>query len=312
MRRRSPSWPNIRLALTGNYSTQFLARAFPLALAARNLAAEVYEISLQPMARRIARRRFAAPCLCADPCAAGADLDRARVRIAAQPRSDRGVRGGGRFEAALKTTEAHILVTLPEPLADEVCDSGPAYAWRRAVCGRPARGARLPRATLIDLEPLMRATGARPGSTIASTTPPSCPFIRTARRPCSAFWPTRSPALIAPRCKLVIVDLDDTLWGGRVGDDGYDGIDLDPAGKRPPFPAAAGFSARAARQGHRAGDCEQERPRQRCSEVFAKRGGDDAALRRFRRDGNPLGAEVVERLAHPRASEAFDRRRDLS
>src|SRR6202050_1436382 len=40
---RSPSWPNIRLALTGNYSTQFLARAFPLALAARDLAADVYE-----------------------------------------------------------------------------------------------------------------------------------------------------------------------------------------------------------------------------------------------------------------------------
>ena len=29
----------------------------------------------------------------------------------------------------------------------------------------------------------------------------------------------------------MVVDLDDTLWGGRVGDDGYDGIDLDPAGK---------------------------------------------------------------------------------
>jgi FkbH-like protein len=34
---------------------------------------------------------------------------------------------------------------------------------------------------------------------------------------------------ISPRCKLVVVDLDDTLWGGRVGDDGWDGIDLDPS-----------------------------------------------------------------------------------
>src|SRR5208282_2964918 len=39
----SPSWPKIRLALTANYSTQFLARGFPLALAARDLAAHVYE-----------------------------------------------------------------------------------------------------------------------------------------------------------------------------------------------------------------------------------------------------------------------------
>ena len=39
----SPSWPKIRLALTANYSTQFLARAFPLAMAARDVAADVYE-----------------------------------------------------------------------------------------------------------------------------------------------------------------------------------------------------------------------------------------------------------------------------
>ncbi|HXX03711.1 MAG TPA: hypothetical protein VEJ37_05200, partial [Xanthobacteraceae bacterium] len=39
----APAWPKIRLALTGNYSTQFLARGFPVALAARNFAAEIYE-----------------------------------------------------------------------------------------------------------------------------------------------------------------------------------------------------------------------------------------------------------------------------
>ena len=38
-----PDWPKIRVALTGNYSTQFLARGFPIALAARDFAAEVYE-----------------------------------------------------------------------------------------------------------------------------------------------------------------------------------------------------------------------------------------------------------------------------
>ena len=97
------------------------------------------------------------------------------------------------IQAALKMTDAHILVTLPEPLADEIYDSGAAYAWRRAVTDG-LRAALASAATLIDLEPLMRATGARPGPTIASTTPPSCPFIRTARRPCSAFWPMRSPA----------------------------------------------------------------------------------------------------------------------
>src|SRR5580700_4394635 len=36
-------WPKLRLAITGNYSTQFLAGGFPLALAARHLAGTVYE-----------------------------------------------------------------------------------------------------------------------------------------------------------------------------------------------------------------------------------------------------------------------------
>src|SRR5579863_3129297 len=39
---RPASWPKIRLALTGNYSTQFLARGFPLAFAARGFAADIY------------------------------------------------------------------------------------------------------------------------------------------------------------------------------------------------------------------------------------------------------------------------------
>ena len=34
--------PSIRLAVTGNYSTQFLAKAFPLALAARGVQANVF------------------------------------------------------------------------------------------------------------------------------------------------------------------------------------------------------------------------------------------------------------------------------
>src|SRR5580704_16946168 len=35
--------PKIRLALTGNYSTQMLAKGFPLALGARNVGVDLYE-----------------------------------------------------------------------------------------------------------------------------------------------------------------------------------------------------------------------------------------------------------------------------
>ena len=134
-------------------------------------------------------------------------------------------------KAALKASEANILITLPEPLADEISDNGVAYAWRRAVNEGLRAALVTPRVTLIDVEPLIRAVGA--GAWFDDR------FYDSAKLP---FHPDRTPAVlgvladavvgtVAPRCKLVIVDLDDTLWGGRVGDDGYDGVDLDPAGK---------------------------------------------------------------------------------
>jgi FkbH-like protein len=226
---RSPSWPNIRLALTGNYSTQFLTRAFPLALAARNLAAQVHESPYNQWRAELldgasSLHGFA-------PTHVLLALTSIELAYASLRNPEAIVESvAAAIQAALKKTDAHILVTLPEPLADEISDSGAAYAWRRAVTDG-LRAALASGATLIDVEPLMRATGAVAWFDDR--------FYDTAKLP---FHPDRTPALlgvladavagvIAPRCKLVVLDLDDTLWGGRVGDDGYDGIDLDPAGK---------------------------------------------------------------------------------
>ena len=227
---RSSSWPNIRLALTGNYSTQFLARGFPVALAARNLAAVVYESPYNQWRAELLDG--------ASPLSAFAPTHviLALTSIELAYGSLRGVETvvasvAAAVKAALKTTDAHFLVTLPEPLADEISDTSAVYAWRRAVNDGLRAAVPAPRVTLIDIEPLMRSTGAQAWFDDR--------FYDAAKLP---FHPDRTPAalgvladaiagVVAPRCKLVVVDLDDTLWGGRVGDDGYDGIDLDPAGK---------------------------------------------------------------------------------
>lgn len=226
-----PSWPNIRLALTGNYSTQFLARGFPVALAARHLAAELYESPYNQWRAELlepgsALHAFAPTHVC---------LALTSIELAyGSLRTPDAIAGSvaAAVQAALKTGEAHYLITLPEPLADELSDNSGAYAWRQAVCdGLRAALAPLPRVTLIDTAPLMRQIG------VAAWFDDR--FYDTAKLP---FHPDCTPAMlglladaltgiVAPRCKLVVVDLDDTLWGGRVGDDGYDGIDLDPAGK---------------------------------------------------------------------------------
>ena len=225
----SPAWPKIRLALTANYSTQFLARGFRLALAARDLAAEVYESPYNQWRAELL-----------DPASAlytfaPTHIVLALTSIELAYGSLRGVDAVvesvlAAVEAALKASEAYILVTLPEPLADEVNDGSPAYAWRAAVCSRLRESLTSPRVILADLEPLMRGVGAQAWYDDR--------FYDTAKLP---FHPDRTPAVlgaladaiagtVAPRCKLVIVDLDNTLWGGNVGDDGYAGLDLDAAG----------------------------------------------------------------------------------
>ena len=227
---RSTAWPQIRLALTGNYSTQFLARGFPLALAARNIAADVYESPYNQWQAEL--RDGASPLHAFAPTHVMVALTSIELCFGSLREPAAVVESvAAALRAARRASDAHFLVTLPEPLADEISDAGAAYAWRRAV-GEGLRAAlTAPRLTLIDLEPQVRAAGAAAWFDER--------FYDTAKLP---FHPDRTPAVlgvladavagvVAPRCKLLVVDLDDTLWGGRIGDDGYDGIDLDAAGK---------------------------------------------------------------------------------
>jgi FkbH-like protein len=227
---KSASWPKIRLALTGNYSTQFLARGFPVALAAREFAAEIYET---PYNQWRAEMLDSASALYAfSPTHLVLTLTSIELAYGALRSPDVLVGTiAAAIKAALQASDAHILITLPEPLADEISDNCAAYAWRLAVNAGLRAALATPRVTLIDMEPLIRAIGSPAWFDDR--------FYDSAKLP---FHPDRTPAVlgaladavigtIAPRCKLVVVDLDDTLWGGRVGDDGCDGIDLDPAGK---------------------------------------------------------------------------------
>jgi len=226
---RLASWPKIRLALTGNYSTQFLARGFPLALAAHDFAADVYESPYNQWRPDLLDDHSALYAFAPTHVVlALSSIELAYGSLRSPEAVIEAVTAA--IKAASRFSDAHILVTLPEPLIDEISDSGAAYAWRRAVTDGLRAALTAPRATLLDLEPLIRTTGAAAWFDDR--------FYDTAKLP---FHPDRTPALLAvladavvgataPHCKLVVVDLDDTLWGGRVGDDGCDGIELDPAG----------------------------------------------------------------------------------
>lgn len=238
----------IRLAITGNYSTQFLAKGFPLTLAARDVRADVYESPYNQWQFELL-----------DPASALCTFAPTHVLVALSSvdlafsalRTPSAVADAiiGAVGSVLRNTEAQIIITLPEPLAEELSDWSPAFAWRRDVSDRLRGSLTATRVTLVDIEPLIRAAGSAAWYDDR--------FYDSSKLP---FHPDRTPALlarladvisglVAQRCKLVITDLDDTLWGGRVGDDGYQGLELDPAGPGRHFLRMQSFLAGLKAQG---------------------------------------------------------------
>ena len=125
-----PSWPKIRLALTGNYSTQFLARGFPLALAARHLAAEIYESPYNQWRAELLEPGSALYAFAPTHVL----LTLTSIELAyGSLRTPEAVVASvtAAVQTALKTGDAHFLITLPEPLADELSDNSGAYVAAR-------------------------------------------------------------------------------------------------------------------------------------------------------------------------------------
>lgn len=223
------SAPSVRLAVTGNYSTQFLVKGFPLALAARGLRAAVFESGYnawQPDLLDAGSALYAfAP---THVLLALTSIELAYGSLRTPERVAKAIADAA--SAMLSRTTARLLVMQPEPLAEERSDQSAAYGWRRDVRAELAARLTDPRISLIDIDPLVRQAGDGRWHDDR--------YYDTSKLP---FHPDQTPRMLArlaaaiagtviPQCKLVICDLDDTLWGGRVGDDGWDGIDIDPAG----------------------------------------------------------------------------------
>ncbi len=136
-----PSWPKLRLALTGNYSTQFLARGFPLALAARHLAAEVYESPYNQWRAELLEPGSALHAFApTHVCLALTSIEFAYGSLRTPEAVVASVAAA--VQAALKAGDAHFLVTLPEPLADELERQQRRLCVAAGGVRRTARGAR--------------------------------------------------------------------------------------------------------------------------------------------------------------------------
>jgi FkbH-like protein len=123
-----------------------------------------------------------------------------------------------------------VIVVMPEVLRAEALPWSPFGAWRRAL-SLEAEQALTPEAIRIHVEDIQIAVG--PGGWHSPR------YWASARAACHPDGATRIGERIAvaiaqtikPAIKAVCVDLDNTLWGGVAGDDGPQGLSLDPFGE---------------------------------------------------------------------------------
>lgn len=219
----------LRLVLAGNANLDFLAPAVRV-----GLAAEGFDVVVRSSAYgNWISETFDRPEFASDDVwvvwisGMGAsrgmterpDIDVASVAAAAQRLVDRGVK---------------VVLIHPESLLAEDDPFSPFVPWRRGIADKLS--ALLPSSVVhLSVEHLVRRIGTE--SWVATR------YWEQAKAPCHPDAATavgsELSAVVArmmrPAVRAVAVDLDDTMWGGLVGEVGPDGLDLDPDGTGRPF-----------------------------------------------------------------------------
>lgn len=222
--------PEVRVAIAGNYSTQFVCKALPFALAANGVNGKMFESGFN--AWQIDLRDPRSELYAFAPShivLALTSIDLAYGSLRAPAEIAQAL--AGVVAAVMANSEARLLVTLPEPLEDELSDQCSAYSWRgktrEAIIAAVRGNARV---TLVDVDPLVRSVGNSGWFDARLYDTSKLPFHPDNTARVAGLYASAIAGTVMPRCKLIVCDMDDTMWQGRVGDDGWQGVGLDPSG----------------------------------------------------------------------------------
>ena len=135
---------------------------------------------------------------------------------------------------ALLDRGAKLVAILPEALEAEADPYSPFAGWRRDLVAE--LDASLP-ADAVRLDPasLQRQRGVDAWTAGRYWTSAKCPCHPDAATALAKQAAMVIARLYRPAVRAVITDLDNTLWGGIVGEDGVDGLELDPHGEGRPY-----------------------------------------------------------------------------
>lgn len=135
---------------------------------------------------------------------------------------------------------SQVIVILPDYPLSAQDPFGTVAQWY-AEASSLIQGA-LPKGTVaIPAMQLQLAQGMDSWTASRYWTTAKCPCHPDAATNLARVVATCVARILAPRVKGVIVDLDNTLWGGVVGDDGPEKLELDPHAEGRPFLAMQAF-----------------------------------------------------------------------
>jgi len=224
--KKNPKNKSCKIAILSNFSTQFLTMGLELALNERRLNAKIFEAGYNQWEVELL-----------DPNSALSSFkpDIILLTFSTELLAFRDVKSDAKKFAhylkklvikASKDLGTKFFITLPTPIQEELDQTNWAYKWRKTLVFE-MNAALEDITTLIDLDPLIRDLGASnwfSSRFFIAKKIPTNPEI-SARH--ADYLAQIIAATILQPIRLVIVDLDNTLWEGVVGEVGYEGVNLD-------------------------------------------------------------------------------------
>jgi len=215
----------IRIAVLSNYSTQFLVQTIRVSLKRRGWKSEIFESEYNTWELEVHNPdselyRFNPDIIL---------LALSSLPLAFQFRED-APSSAKRIIDAVKSIQnasmSKVLVSLPEALAEESDVSTWSYAWRGELESL-LKQALSPTCALTSFDPHIRNIGAKNWFAPRYYVTSKLVFHPQCTKIVAEHWADLLISMRIPTVKLVITDLDNTLWNGIVGDQGAGKIDLD-------------------------------------------------------------------------------------
>ena len=218
----------LRLAVLSNYSTQYIEMGLPLFLASRGINAQIGSFDYNSWRQQIVD--VESDLYLFKPTHVLLLLTSIELTYGHFRSEKEVVESILELVSHLEQKGIKTILTIPEPLEDEITGSSPLIRKREYIKNE-LKNSLLERGTLlIDLDPLIRRLGSSEWYSNRFYTFAKLSFNPDLTHRFLHYICDEIAGSISKPLKLIIVDFDDTLWGGEVGEVGVVNVDLDSAG----------------------------------------------------------------------------------